>query len=59
MRSEHTHAGLRAWAKGIYPLEAGVELLLRAAGGVGSPARAGHGSGRALSKDHGGWTRGG
>ncbi len=28
-----THAGLRAWAKGIYPLEAGVELLIRACGG--------------------------
>lgn len=25
-----THAGLRAWAKGLYPLEAAVELLVRA-----------------------------
>ena len=30
---EHTAAGLRAWAKGIYPLEAGVELLIRTSGG--------------------------
>ena len=28
-----THAGLRAWAKGLYPLEAAVELLVRVAGG--------------------------
>lgn len=28
-----THAGLRAWAKGVYPLEAAVELLVRAFGG--------------------------
>ena len=28
-----TATGLRAWAKGIYPLEAGVELLIRAYGG--------------------------
>lgn len=28
-----TTDGLRAWAKGVYPLEAGVELLLRAFGG--------------------------
>lgn len=26
-------AGLRAWAKGVYPLEAGVELLIRTSGG--------------------------
>lgn len=26
---EHRNAALRAWAKGIYPLEAGVELLIR------------------------------
>ena len=24
-----THTALRAWAKGMYPLEAGVELLIR------------------------------
>lgn len=28
-----THAALRAWAKGIYPLEAGVELLIRTSSG--------------------------
>ena len=28
-----THAGLRSWAKGLYPLEAAVELLVRTAGG--------------------------
>lgn len=28
-----THTALRAWAKGIYPLEAGVELLIRTSGG--------------------------
>lgn len=28
-----THAGLRAWAKGLYPLEAAVELLVRFAAG--------------------------
>jgi hypothetical protein len=28
-----THAGLRSWAKGLYPLEAAVELLVRAADG--------------------------
>ena len=28
-----THAGLRAWAKGLYPLEAAVELLVRYAAG--------------------------
>ena len=28
-----THAGLRAWAKGLYPLEAAVELLVRASDG--------------------------
>lgn len=28
-----THAGLRAWAKGLYPLEAAVELLVRTADG--------------------------
>lgn len=28
-----THAGLRAWARGIYPLEAGVELLIRISDG--------------------------
>lgn len=27
------HAGLRAWAKGSYPLEAGVELLIRTSAG--------------------------
>lgn len=30
MSADQTHAGLRAWAKGTYPLEAGVELLIRA-----------------------------
>ena len=30
---QHTAAGLRVWAKGIYPLEAGVELLIRTSGG--------------------------
>ncbi|MCA0297258.1 MAG: hypothetical protein LCH96_18495 [Actinobacteria bacterium] len=29
----HTHAALRTWAKGIYPLEAGVELLIRTSDG--------------------------
>lgn len=33
MTSDQTHAGLRSWAKGIYPLEAGVELLIRSSGG--------------------------
>lgn len=33
MRDDRTHAGLRAWAKGIYPLEAGIELLIRGADG--------------------------
>jgi hypothetical protein len=28
-----THAGLRSWAKGLYPLEAAVELLVRTADG--------------------------
>lgn len=28
-----THAALRFWAKGIYPLEAGVELLIRTSDG--------------------------
>lgn len=28
-----THAGLRAWAKGLYPLEAAVELLVRVSDG--------------------------
>lgn len=28
-----THAALRAWARGIYPLEAGVELLIRTSDG--------------------------
>jgi hypothetical protein len=28
-----THAGLRAWAKGLYPLEAAVELLVRTSDG--------------------------
>ena len=28
-----THAALRAWARGIYPLEAGVELLIRISDG--------------------------
>jgi len=28
-----THAGLRSWAKGLYPLEAAVELLIRASNG--------------------------
>ncbi len=28
-----THTGLRSWAKGLYPLEAAVELLVRAADG--------------------------
>jgi hypothetical protein len=28
-----THAGLRSWAKGLYPLEAAVEILVRAFGG--------------------------
>ena len=28
-----THAGLRLWAKGLYPLEAAVELLARTADG--------------------------
>lgn len=31
--SQHTSAGLRAWANGIYPLEAGVEPLIRTSGG--------------------------
>lgn len=30
---EDTSAGLRTWARGIYPLEAGVELLIRTSGG--------------------------
>lgn len=30
---QHTASGPRAWAKGIYPLEAGVELLIRTSGG--------------------------
>lgn len=29
-----THAGLRAWAKGVYPFEAGVELLIRTNAGL-------------------------
>ena len=34
-----THAGLRSWAKGLYPLEAAVELLVRTADGrFASPA---------------------
>ena len=46
-----TAAGLRAWAKGIYPLEAGVELLVRTSGGrfasSGMPwIQAGEGPGR-------------
>ena len=28
-----THAGLRSWARGLYPLEAAVELLAQAFGG--------------------------
>ena len=28
-----TFAGLRSWAKGLYPLEAAVEILVRAFGG--------------------------
>ena len=28
-----THTGLRSWAKGLYPVEAAVELLVRAANG--------------------------
>ena len=28
-----THEGLRQWAKGLYPLEAGVELLIRGCDG--------------------------
>lgn len=28
-----THAGLRSWAKGLYPLEAAIELLVSFAGG--------------------------
>jgi hypothetical protein len=28
-----THSALRTWAKGAYPLEAGVELLIRTSGG--------------------------
>jgi hypothetical protein len=31
--SQDTSTGLRAWASGIYPLEAGVELLIRTSGG--------------------------
>jgi hypothetical protein len=31
--NQDTSAGLRAWARGIYPLEAGVELLIRTCGG--------------------------
>jgi hypothetical protein len=33
MEASQTHAGLRTWAKGIYPLEAGVELLIRSSDG--------------------------
>ena len=29
MTETDLHTGLRAWARGIYPLEAGVELLIR------------------------------
>lgn len=31
--SQDTSAGLRAWAGGIYPLEVGVELLIRTSNG--------------------------
>ena len=39
MTSDQTHAGLRAWAEGVYPLEAGVELLIRSSGGRFAGAR--------------------
>lgn len=49
--------GLRTWAKGVYPLEAGVELLIRAAEAA-SPAAPSPGSRRAMIRAGGGSMRG-
>lgn len=44
--SQGTSAGLRAWASGIYPLEAGVELLISTSGGRFAERRPALDSGR-------------